>query len=629
MFLVFYFKIFVIFGITASNSPIQNSRTYVDCLSTQSYFKNTFIKDLKPENDDSWRKKMVSAEVSLILLYVPWDEESLVAISIFNEVASSYYNKVYLYAVNCWDYKFYCANFFNESRWPSLRVYFKGKTKIQYNGMWTTFSLGKFIDNILVPLKRIQNDYDFSVIDKQYAQVVTGFFTKSDSKEYRTFVQSSLKWLEIDSYQNVGFAVYLDPTIKTSTLHVRNGNNSHMMQINKKTKVYDVNSFVLRKTNTFFHSNNIREQVKSLATLSLSGPVILLIHHSNNVQKTLCTLKSHHNILCQVSCHKFIRRYEEIFNDSHSTDLFLENFRAKTLTYNAFMGIQTKLYIPNEAFTSCQYENSLLYNRTASFFLINADAFDELLFQLVGNDFKITKKDFVIVIDSKEEAVYKLPNVNIINSFMDNLYGVNLNFQNKYLKSTRISVNKEDRMVPSISDIDTSTFLNMLSLNNSTLVAVMYSSNCPLCTHMLHVLLQVSIRLNVKEVKFVRINTDNNDMPWKYNVESNPALYVFPRNMTMDSRVFPHNVKVNFKNVLMFILLYLDSSQLMIATVNICQQIVLPSMSSKCMKFAQQFFYNEVNQQLISWQIYESKRLHVLEMLQALKAIGNNLLKVY
>ncbi|XP_033213679.1 thioredoxin domain-containing protein 11 [Belonocnema kinseyi] len=104
-------------------------------------------------------------------------------------------------------------------------------------------------------------------------------------------------------------------------------------------------------------------------------------------------------------------------------------------------------------------------------------------------------------------------------------------------------------------------------------VVVMYHSPyCAFCSAVAYVYLSVAHYLSkMDHLVFVRVDGDNNDLPWEYSMDRYPSILYFPGRRKEDSTVFPFSLPITIANLLNFVLANLEGDSHVEALVNICQ----------------------------------------------------------
>ncbi|KAM7355449.1 thioredoxin domain-containing protein 11 [Cochliomyia hominivorax] len=174
-----------------------------------------------------------------------------------------------------------------------------------------------------------------------------------------------------------------------------------------------------------------------------------------------------------------------------------------------------------------------------------------------------------------------------------------------------------------LKEFNRHVFLNYLHhSHNKTLIVLIYSPDCALCGNVQHSFMQLSLSLrHIKDLKFIRINVMDNDLPWQFNMPFLPALLVFPENRYTDSRLFPMHLKPDVRSVFGFILSQLSAQQQVRLVLAVCQSGTLPSggHTQSCWQFAKTILIQHIGKHLQYWQMFEAERSLIFERLRAFK----------
>lgn len=108
-------------------------------------------------------------------------------------------------------------------------------------------------------------------------------------------------------------------------------------------------------------------------------------------------------------------------------------------------------------------------------------------------------------------------------------------FTNGDLQRVLIS-KKENEKIPTDStshlilvELTTTTFLPTTLHPGDVVLTFYYSAKCAFCTGISHVYLTVAKLLQpVTNLKFTRIDGDDNTLPWEYSMHHYPTILLFP-----------------------------------------------------------------------------------------------------
>ncbi|XP_022257420.1 thioredoxin domain-containing protein 11-like isoform X2 [Limulus polyphemus] len=106
-----------------------------------------------------------------------------------------------------------------------------------------------------------------------------------------------------------------------------------------------------------------------------------------------------------------------------------------------------------------------------------------------------------------------------------------------------------------VHEVTTASFKRVIMNPNKDVLLFYYSSLCGFCKGAFHIYLTVARYFcGVSGIMFVRINGDENDLPWEFTVERYPTLIFFPAHRKAESVTFPPSLSLTTVNLLQFIL---------------------------------------------------------------------------
>ncbi|XP_071574071.1 thioredoxin domain-containing protein 11 isoform X2 [Temnothorax nylanderi] len=198
---------------------------------------------------------------------------------------------------------------------------------------------------------------------------------------------------------------------------------------------------------------------------------------------------------------------------------------------------------------------------------------------------KRKNKTTVIILDAALESQYVMQHefseyalVDFINNYTQGLLQRTLRSDNsKHYKAWKLldedSNNTADlRPKIRVPELTTKTFLHTILDPSKDVVIMYHSSYCGFCSAISYVYLTVAYYLsNMNHLTFVRVDGDNNDLPWEYSMNRFPSILFFPAKRKEDSTVFPFSVPITIPNLLNFVLANLNGDSHVEALTNICQ----------------------------------------------------------
>ncbi|XP_014489487.1 PREDICTED: thioredoxin domain-containing protein 11 [Dinoponera quadriceps] len=201
---------------------------------------------------------------------------------------------------------------------------------------------------------------------------------------------------------------------------------------------------------------------------------------------------------------------------------------------------------------------------------------------------KRRNKTTVVILDAALESQYVMHHdfseyalVDFINNYTQGLLERTLRSDNSQCCETqkqRTSSNEDScnnvntRSKIRVPELTTETFLDTILDPFKDVVIMHHSPYCGFCSAVSYVYLTVAHYLsNMDHMIFVRIDGDNNDLPWEYSMNRFPSILFFPAKRKEDSTVFPFSVPITIPNLLNFVLANLDGDSHVEALTNICQ----------------------------------------------------------
>ncbi|XP_049854183.1 thioredoxin domain-containing protein 11 isoform X2 [Schistocerca gregaria] len=173
--------------------------------------RTSLVADFFQGNLMSAFQRIAECDVSFIMYYAPWDAESQVLRDQFKAITQFYYRQVYFAAINCWQPRSECRQYFTKLvHFPVFIAYTQHGKGIQYRGPKHAANMARFLTNVIRPLVRIEQPNDLQDLLAHHDAVVVGYFNFLGclgAPGYHTFYMTALKYLEHDSQREVAFAV--------------------------------------------------------------------------------------------------------------------------------------------------------------------------------------------------------------------------------------------------------------------------------------------------------------------------------------------------------------------------------------------------------------------------------------
>ncbi|XP_031632179.1 thioredoxin domain-containing protein 11 [Contarinia nasturtii] len=277
-------------------------------------------------------------------------------------------------------------------------------------------------------------------------------------------------------------------------------------------------------------------------------------------------------------------------------------------------------------------------------------AMDSLVYPLVAEKLGISLKSALqntvaVIVDGKDESSYVLKDNLSTMNLIDFVYNYTMNKLSRHLRHDGYTKkhsyfynsvnNQSDQSNPNVdrkytdrnfktitvSTISSENFTNFISEPQRTVAILFTSSQCAFCTIFSNILLTISRILNdAPYVKFARIDSDKNDLPWEYTMETVPAFLVF--NNKLESRKYPSTMQVTLQNVLGFILSNLKRSNRLKAIASIVKyrNNQKQSIENTIIVLRRETEENIIDS-LRAWRLNPRKRNFILRRIQALRRL--------
>ncbi|XP_017881600.1 thioredoxin domain-containing protein 11 [Ceratina calcarata] len=192
-------------------------------------------------------------------------------------------------------------------------------------------------------------------------------------------------------------------------------------------------------------------------------------------------------------------------------------------------------------------------------------------------------KTAVVILDVARESQYVMQEdfkrytlVQFINNYTLGFLQRTLRSNNsrRFVQKFKTKVDCKPNNVQSvcIPELTTETFLDIILDPTKDVVVMYHSPYCAFCSAIFYVYLTVAHYFReMDHLSFVRVDGDNNDLPWEYNMNRFPSILFLPAKSKEDSTVYPFSLPVTIPNLVNFILANLDGDSHVEALVNICQ----------------------------------------------------------
>ncbi|KAG7210429.1 hypothetical protein KM043_011961 [Ampulex compressa] len=195
---------------------------------------------------------------------------------------------------------------------------------------------------------------------------------------------------------------------------------------------------------------------------------------------------------------------------------------------------------------------------------------------------KRTDKTAVVILDAAAESQYVMQHnfsrhnlLRFINNYTQGLLQRTLRSNNskryaqKIMEPENCKKNGRDKIC--IPELTTETFLNTILDQTKDVVVMYHSPYCGFCSAISFVYLTVAHYFSeMDHLRFVRVDGDNNDLPWEYSMNHFPSILFFPAKRKEDSTVYPFSLPITIPNLINFILANLNGDSYIEALINVC-----------------------------------------------------------
>lgn len=196
----------------------------------------------------------------------------------------------------------------------------------------------------------------------------------------------------------------------------------------------------------------------------------------------------------------------------------------------------------------------------------------------------LNKKDktAAIILDVSQESEYIMEKdfsrhavIEFINNYTQRFLQRTLRSDNSrcfvHKFKSKMKCDKKNPLKVCVPELTSEVFLDTILDTNKDVVLMYYSPYCAFCSAVSYVYLTVAYYLSTMDhLVFVRIDGDNNDLPWEYSMDRFPSILFFPAKRKEDSTVFPFSLPINIPNLLNYVVANLDGDSRIEALINIC-----------------------------------------------------------
>ncbi|XP_058796273.1 thioredoxin domain-containing protein 11 [Phymastichus coffea] len=189
-------------------------------------------------------------------------------------------------------------------------------------------------------------------------------------------------------------------------------------------------------------------------------------------------------------------------------------------------------------------------------------------------------KTVAVIIDPADESQYVMEEIygrNALVRFINNFTSGYLrramrsSSPRRFVRSFESKCKADDDSRICVPELSSDNFLKTVLNPHKDVVVMYHSPYCAFCSAVAYVYLTVAHYLSkMDHLEFVRIDGDNNDLPWEYTMNRYPSILFFPAKRKEDSTLFPTNLQITVGNLLSFILANCNEESHLEALINIC-----------------------------------------------------------
>ncbi|KAJ9585352.1 hypothetical protein L9F63_002849 [Diploptera punctata] len=214
-------------------------------------------------------------------------------------------------------------------------------------------------------------------------------------------------------------------------------------------------------------------------------------------------------------------------------------------------------------------------NRTISLIAMDSLQFHQFAEGLGIDILKRTDKTAVVIFNVIQESSYILEGdvskgaiLEFITNYTDGTLNRSLrssggklqNTLNQYPIQSEESCHSEN--VVCVRELNSNNFHSVVMTPNVAVVVLYHSPYCTFCHGISHIYLTVARYFHaVHNLTFVRIDGENNDLPWELTMHHYPTILFFPAIKKSESRVFPRHHPITIPNLVNFVLANLDPGE--------------------------------------------------------------------
>nr|XP_031832989.1 thioredoxin domain-containing protein 11 [Nomia melanderi] len=580
-------------------------------------------------------EKFRESDFSFVMYYAPWDADSQAVRPEFEKVAQYYNTQVSFAAINCWHPSSECRAQYKIQKYPLLILYPSRESGLTYKGIRTSQYMIGFLHAVMNPIVRITHPDQLMDLTVNYDAVVVGFFnfTRLDrTPGYREFHKAAIRNLEIDPNRELVFAIVTSALASKRDHNVYKFPSANLLMWNETLSYPEDSEWtsenILNWVRNSVHQPTLWLQPPGVKAFTLApylkeGPVLFLFtprnpfhleNYNYNLIKEIglqyynCAhnhltkdvrVRLSFNRLSALSrhakrnqqCIKILKENKNQLNESVvsiSIQRWINDSCCANIVMNKCSLCKKDLSNSAERDTSvCRLDTDKLdsvFNKTLSLIAIDSLHYFHFAEGLGIDILKRKDKTAVVILDAAHESQYVMQDdfnrytlVQFINNYTQGFLQRTLRSSSsrRFTEKLKNNVTCEANDVPRsmcIPELTTETFLDTILDPIKDVVVMYHSPYCGFCSAISYTYLSVAHYLRkMDHLLFVRVDGDNNDLPWEYNMNRLPSILFFPAKRKEDSTVYPFSLPITIPNLVNFVLANLDGDSHVEALVNICE----------------------------------------------------------
>ncbi|XP_076063544.1 thioredoxin domain-containing protein 11-like isoform X2 [Oratosquilla oratoria] len=242
-------------------------------------------------------ERLLSADLSFVMYYAPWDYESQRIRLEMEKAARYHHEQIFFAAINCWHSTGSCRGRYKLRSFPALVLHVRSlsgqETKaLAYGGLAEAEHMIKFLSRAMAPLIHISSTADLTKLQIDYSAIVVGYYDMKNSryaKGFYSYYMAALRSLQYDRTHSTAWGIITNARVAaahsmhtTRTVHQYLWNATLVYSNSSVADSTAISNWVL---NNFYETSSWLDLpgTKSLQlhTLLSEGPVLFLFAPNN------------------------------------------------------------------------------------------------------------------------------------------------------------------------------------------------------------------------------------------------------------------------------------------------------------------------------------------------------------